>query len=176
MKRIGRYLLYGFLFLIMLIILAPKANLYYLAEKQLSPLGIVVDGESLENRSFGLEINHATLYAQQIESASTEQITIDLLLLYNRVSVKDVKLARPLQKFLPAEVSRAEVTHAFWDPLHVNISAEGDFGTLKAVVSLSDRTVTARLEPSKLMFGRFRATLKRLQKDDTGGYRYESRF
>lgn len=176
MKRIGRALLCLALFLVMLIILAPKANLYYLAEKQLAPQGVVIDGEALSDRGFGLEIGHATLYAQQIESASAERIVVDLFGLYNRVVAEKVTFSKPLQKFWPAEVNRAEVSYALWDPMHVIIDAEGDFGSLKGVISLADRTVTARLEPSQLMLTRFRATLRQLKKDETGGYRYESRF
>jgi hypothetical protein len=176
MKRIGRFLFYGALFLIALILLAPKVNLYYLAEEQLEPRGIIIDGETLTDRTFSLEISGATLYAQQIESGSAEHITINLLGLYNRITVEEMALSKTLAKFWPAAVSKAEMTHAFWDPLHLNIAAEGDFGTLKAVVSLADRTLTARLEPSQLMRRRFGATLRQLKKDDTGGYRYESRF
>ncbi len=176
MKRFGRLLLYIAAFLAALMLFAPKANLYYLLEEQLRPLGVVIGGETLRDTGFGLEIDGGTLYAKQIESASAERVSVGLFGAYNRVTVKNLQLAKAFEKFWPARIERADAVLALWDPLHLTIDAEGDFGTLRAVIALDERSVDARIVPSQLMLKRYGATLRQMQKDDTGGYRYESRF
>ena len=66
--------------------------------------------------------------------------------------------------------------YAVYDPMHVTIEAVGDFGTAQGEVSPTERMVRLTLQPSKLMKTRFRSTLNKLKKDETGGYYYESRF
>jgi hypothetical protein len=175
-KRLRNFLLYTLLFVVALMILTPKVNLYYLFEEQIKPYGVVVDGEQLQDRGLCLQVSDATLYAQGIKSATTERISVKLFGLYNRIAIENTELASAFAKFFPAGVTRIEATHAFWDPTNVTVHAVGDFGTATAVVSLLERSVNATVTPSKLMTQRFASTLRKLKKDETGGYRYEARF
>jgi hypothetical protein len=175
-KRLRNFLLYLLLFVVALILFAPKANLYFLLEEKLQPYGIVVDGEALRDRGLWFEIHDATLYAKEIESASAEQVSVALFGLYNRVSVEKAMLSPALAKIFPEGIDRIELTYALWDPMHVRISALGDFGTADALVSIRQRNVVADVLPSELMQSRFGATLRKLKQNETGGYRYETRF
>ncbi|MDX1294950.1 MAG: hypothetical protein R3302_01700 [Sulfurimonadaceae bacterium] len=176
MKRLRNFLLYALLFVVALMILTPKVNLYYLFEEQMAPYGVVVDGEQLKDRGLCLEIGDATLYAKGIDSATAERISVKLFGLYNRIAVENTQLATAFTKFFPSEITHIEVTHAVWNPTNVIVNATGDFGSANAVISLLERSVTARVTPSELMKKRFGSTLRKLKKDETGGYRYETRF
>jgi hypothetical protein len=175
-KRFGILLAYVVGFITVLMILTPKVNLYYLIETQIKPFGIIIDGEHAEDRGFTLRLSDGTLYAKQIETARVDTLDAGFFGLYNYISVSKVRLADTFEKLFPTEITSIRVTYAVWNPLAVTLDAEGDFGTARATLTLTDRTLNAVVTPSKLMSSRYQNTLRRLKKDETGGYRYETRF
>lgn len=176
MKHLGNALLYLVLFVVALILFAPKDNIYFLLEEKLQPYGVVIDGEALRDRGLWLEIRHATLYVKDIESVTADRVSVALFGLYNRISVENATLAPPLAELFPEGIEHIDIIYAVWDPLHLRITAEGDFGTADALVSIRQRNVVADVLPSELMQSRFGATLRKLKQNETGGYRYETRF
>jgi hypothetical protein len=162
--------------LLAIMLLLPKVNLYYQLEHEVKPYGVILSGERLDDKGLWLNIDDATLYIKQIESAHAQSIEILLLGLYNRIDIKKIALSSTFDSFVPTDVERIRILYSVLDPLHVTVDAAGDFGTAQAKASLTERTISVTLQPSKLMKTRFRSTLNRLKKDETGGYRYESRF
>jgi hypothetical protein len=162
--------------LIVIMLLLPKINLYYQLEHEIKPYGIILSGEQLDDKGFWLNIKDATLYVKQIESAHAQNIDVMLFGLYNRIDLQNIALSSTLEQFVPTELDHVKVRYSVLDPLHVTVDAAGDFGTARAKASIIERTLSVSVQPSKLMKSRFRSTLNRLKRDETGGYRYESRF
>ncbi|MEA3373495.1 MAG: hypothetical protein U9Q62_07380 [Campylobacterota bacterium] len=159
-----------------IMLLTPKVNLYYQIEHLIEPYGVILSDEKLDDRGFRLDIKDATLYVKEIESVKMEKTEVLLFLLYNRIDIEKIKLSSTFEQFVPTEVERVNIQYSVLDPLHITIEAVGDFGTAKGEVVLRERLFKMRVEPSKLMKTRYRSTMNKLTKDDTGGYTYESRF
>ena len=159
-----------------IMLLLPKINLYYQLERLIEPYGVVLNDEKLDDKGLWLNIQDATLYFKEIESAHTRNIDVKLFGLYNRVNVDDIRLAETFEQFVPVHIERIEVTYSVIDPLHIRATAVGDFGSAEAKVAVRDRNATVIVQPSELMKTRYRSMLNKLEKDETGGYRYASRF
>lgn len=162
--------------IVVIMLLLPKINLYYQFEHEIKPYGIILSGEQLDDKGLWLNIKDATLYVKQIESAHAQNIDVIFLGLYNRIDLKKIALSSTFEQFVPTDIEHLRVRYSVLDPLHITVDAAGDFGTAQAKASLNERTIAVTLQPSKLMKTRFRSTLNRLKKDETGGYLYESRF
>ena len=176
MKKIALFFLYAVLFLGALLFFTPKENLYYFAEEQLKPLGIVIGYEEAVDHGFSLEILHAKLYVQKIKSANIGSINMGIFGLYNTVSIDNVVLDKTFEQFFPPLVQRIDVDQSIFAPLQLSAEAVGDFGEATATVNLLDRNVSVIMKPSKLMLSRYKNTLRQLKKSKEGDYRYEYRF
>jgi len=176
MKKIGLFVLYTVLFIGALLFFTPKENLYYFAEEQLKPLGVVIGYEEAVDHGFSLEIQHAKLYVQKIKSANIGSIDIGLFLLYNSITISNVVLDKTFEQFFPPIVEHIDIQQSIFDPLNVNAEAVGDFGEARATVNLLERNVSVVLKPSKIMLSRYKNTLRQLKKSKEGDYRYEYKF
>ena len=176
MKKIALFILYTILFFSALLFFTPKESIYYFAEEQLKPLGVVIGYEEAVDQGFSLEILHAKLYIQKIKSANIGSIKISPFGLYNTVSASNVVLDKTFEQFFPPLLQRLDIEQNIFAPLQLNAEAIGDFGEAEAVVNVLDRNVSVILRPSKLMLSRYKNTLRQLKKSKEGDYRYEYKF
>lgn len=176
MKKIALFFLYVVLFFAALLFFTPKENLYYFAEEQLKPLGVVIGYEEAVDHGFTLEILHAKLYVQKIKSANIASINMGVFGLYNTVSVNNVVLDKTFEQFFPPLIHRIDVDQSILSPLQLSAEAVGDFGEAAATIDLLERNVSVVMKPSKLMLSRYKNTLRQLKKSKEGDYRYEYRF
>jgi len=176
MKKIAFFLLYSLLFIAALLFFTPKENLYYFAEEQLKPLGVVIGYEDVIDHGFTLEISHAKLYVQKIKSANIGTIDIAIFGVYNAVGIHNIVLDKTFEQFFPPLIERMEIHQHLFAPLEVNALAVGDFGEAHATVNLADRNGSVVLTPSKLMNKRYRNTLRQLKKTKEGTYQYVFKF
>jgi len=176
MKKMALYFLYTALFFGALLFFTPKESVYYFAEEQLKPFGIIIADEEAVDHGFTLELTHLRLYVQKIKSVEIKSATLSIFGLYNSLSATDLLLDKTFEAFFPPLVHRAELHQSVIDPLHINARAVGDFGEAEARVDLLERSVKVLLKPSKLMIGRYKNTLRKLKKTEEGDYSYEYQF
>jgi hypothetical protein len=176
MKKIALFLFYSLFFLAMLLFFTPKENLYYFAEEQLKPLGIVIGYEEVIDHGFSLEIKDAKLYVQKIKSANIASTTIHFFGLYNTITIKNIILDSTFEQFFPPLINHVTLHESIFSPQKIVAEAIGDFGEAHATVNLLDRNISVIVKPSKLMRSRYRNTLRQLKKTKEGDYRYESKF
>ncbi|MGB5964813.1 MAG: hypothetical protein WBF77_03990 [Sulfurimonadaceae bacterium] len=176
MKKIALYFLYTLLFLGALLFFTPKENLYYFAEGQLKPLGVIIANEEAIDHGFTLEITDAHLYVQKIKSANIGSATFSIFGLYNSLSVANFVLDKTFEQFFPPLIQHIDLRQSLINPLHLNATAVGDFGEAEASVDLLERSAQVLIKPSELMRSRYKNTLKNLQKTKEGDYRYEYKF
>ncbi len=176
MKKIALFFFYTILFFAALLFFSPKENIYYFAEEQLKPLGVVIGYEEAVDNGFTLEILHAKLYVQKIKSANIGSINMGTFGLYNVVSVDSVVLDKTFEQFFPPIIEHIEIQQNIFSPMQVNAEAVGDFGEAVATVDLLERNVSVVMKPSKLMLSRYKNTLRQLKKSKEGDYRYEYKF
>ena len=176
MKKIAFFLLYSLLFIAALLFFSPKESLYYYAEEQLKPLGVVIGYEEVSDNGFSLSITDAKLYVQKIKSANIDAITIAPYLFYNTVSVKNIVLDSTFKQFFPPLITDLSIVQSIFNPLVVHADAHGDFGEAHARVNLVDRNGSVIVRPSKLMVSRYRNTMRELKRTKAGEYHYEFKF
>jgi len=176
MKKIALTLFYILFFLAALLFFTPKERIYYYAEEQIKPLGVIIAQEEAVDTGFSLRIDHAKLYVKKIKSANIATIKLTLLGFYNRLSVKNIVLDNTFEQFFPPLIERLDVTQNIFTPTKVTANASGDFGSAKARVDLLDRNGTLYVTPSKLMRSRYQNTLRQLKRTPEGEYRYEFKF
>ncbi len=176
MKKIALFFLYTLLFFGALLFFTPKENLYYFAEEQIKPLGVVIGYEEAIDHGFTLELLHAKLYVQKIKSANIGSVTVGLFGLYNSATLNNIVLDKTFEQFFPPLISHVDISQSILSPLHLKAEAIGDFGEAEATVDLLERNASVILKPSKLMLSRYKSTLRQLKRSKEGDYRYEYRF
>jgi hypothetical protein len=176
MKKIALYLLYTLLFFAALLFFTPKENVYYFAEEQLKPLGVIISHEETIDHGFTLEVRQAHLYVQKIKSADIGAFTVQLLGVYNHIGASKVILDPTFEQFFPPVIERLDLRQSLIGPFHINATAIGDFGEAEATVNLLERSASVVLKPSTLMRKRYQNTLKALTRTKEGDYRYEYKF
>jgi hypothetical protein len=105
-KNFFKYIFYILMFLIAFVYFVPKTNLYYLIEKYLVKYDVVISDEKLAERGFNLNIKNMHISVQGVDSATVENGDIILLLLYNKVNLKNIKLSSVMQDFLPTHIEK----------------------------------------------------------------------
>lgn len=176
MKKIALYLLYTLLFFAALLFFTPKENIYYFAEEQLKPLGVIISQEETIDHGFTLEVKEARLYVQKIKGAVIGSLTVKLLGVYNHIVASKVILDPTFEKFFPPAIEQIDLRQSLINPFNINATATGDFGEAEATVSLLERSASVVLKPSTLMRKRYQNTLKALTRTKEGDYRYEYQF
>ena len=175
-KKIGKFFAYLLFFLLALMYFTPKESVYYFAEKQLKPFGVLISSEDAIDRGLCLELNHANISFKAIESASVESAKIKLLGALNSFEVQNIKLASTASSFVPLHIENVKITHHIFNPLHVSAEANGEFGELSADVDLLERTLHIDFIASKEMKKNYKSTLRNLKKNQKGEYYYDQSF
>ena len=175
MKKVALFFTYIFITVFFVIVFLPKISLYYKAEELLHSKQIVFMGESLSDNGISFSLKEARLYYDDLYVANFSEISITTLLLYNKLHVDAFTLSSEMKQFLPQEVEYLDVSYSVIDPLHVNISASGEFGELEGSVNVRDRNGSLHLLPSPQLSKQKPFWLRKLKKVE-GEYIYAIRY
>ncbi len=118
------------------VLLMPKTNLYYTLKHYLKQEHIVVTQQGVKDRWFDLKIEGMKIYYDGIESASLRSVTVWPWLLYNRIHATDVAAGKDLKKMFDFQASDVTISHTVTDPMHVHITAEGNFGSIEGSLDI----------------------------------------
>lgn len=175
-KKLLKFFAYTLFFVVALVAFSPKESFYYLLEKNLKKFDVVISNEHLEDRLLSLHIENLELSTKGIESGVIAEADITLLLIYNQVSFQDIKLSSLVDAYAPSKVNSLDVSYTLLNPFVVSADAEGKFGNAEVAFNILDREVKVHLKPSKVMLTRYKKTMKMMQKDEDGEYRYAKTF
>lgn len=176
MVKILKLFAYILFFALALIYFIPKVSLYYYAEKELLQEKIILSGEESVDSGFWLQLHHATLSYDSIQSANIQSINMKMFLLYNSISVKNIELSSMASSFVPLNVESVDITYTIFNPLKIVAKASGEFGEANAEVNILDRNITIVLRASELMKKKYKSTLRNLYKNEDGEYEYDKVF
>jgi len=176
MVKLSKLLAYIFFFILALIYFMPKESVYYYLEKELLLNKVVLSDEEIEDSGFSLQLNNSKVSYDSIESADVENINIKIFLVYNSLSVSNVKLLDVASSFVPLHIDNINIKYTIFNPLNIVAESNGEFGQANAEVNILDRNMSVVLKPSQLMLKKYRATLRNLKKNEAGEYRYEKTF
>ncbi|QFR48375.1 hypothetical protein FJR48_00990 [Sulfurimonas lithotrophica] len=176
MVKLAKVFGYSLFFVLALMYFTPKVALYYFAEMQLKPYGVIVTDENVVDNGFTLGVKDALVTFKEIESAKIKDVNIALFGIYNKVSLSDITLASTAASFVPTDVKTIDITYTILNPLNIVAVSSGGFGEVKAEVNLLEKKMLLKLEPSKIMSQKYTNTLRNLQKSKDGGYEYAKTF
>jgi hypothetical protein len=154
-----------------LIVLMPKTQMYYKLEETLAKQDVKMNERSIKEGWFSLDIKGLDVYAKGIKMATVEEVNFFTLLFYTDVNINGVVLDDLLKGVVPTKIDEAQLNHAIWDPMHVNIDANGAFGSLEGKVMLGERNLRLDFNDSKGIEN----LQSKLKKDEKGWY-YETSF
>ncbi len=171
-----KYIAYTLFFILALIYFTPKIAFFYLLEDKLNPYGIVISDEKLQDSGLYLDVKDSVVFVKGIESAKISETKIKIFGLYNSVNLTNIKLSPTISSLVPTNITKVYITYSIFNPLNINIYANGEFGKLDASFNLINFNLHLNLEASSLMKKDFKSTLKNLKRLDTGGYSYDKTF
>jgi len=173
MVRFIKFLAYTLFFIMSVLIFLPKENLYFLLEKELAKQDIFISNETISTGLFSIELEDAVVTYEGIEVAKIIRSDFELFLLYDKVELKEIELSSLISNYWPSKIENVVVTYSVIDPVNIHAVAEGTFGQIVAEYSLEDSRVSVVLKPSKLIFKKYRSTLRYFKKSKDGEYTYE---
>lgn len=173
MKKVAFVFLNISVFMLFMLYLLPKENLYYLLEQSLKKQSVVLSNETVDDKGLQLELSGATLFYKGIESADIGKIRFDVFLLYNAVVFKEIKLSTIAEAFIPLNIERIELKYTIFNPLHVVGKASGAFGEADIFLHLLDKKIRVILSPSEIMLQKYKNSLQKFIKSENGEYVYE---
>jgi PHD/YefM family antitoxin component YafN of YafNO toxin-antitoxin module len=159
-----------------LILFLPKSSLYYLGEKELSKQKVIISNEILDEKPFSLDISNMTIFVKGINSATVENADINLMLFYNSIDIKNIKIASVASAYIPTNISNVKLSYTIFNPLVVKGNSNGEFGKIKAKYEILNKKLTIYLKPSKKMFRKYSRSLRYFKKDANGEYVYAKTF
>jgi len=172
-KKIAKFLGYLVFFIAMIFYFLPKVSLYHLAEVQLKHFGVVISNENVTDNGFSFDISNADIYLKNIKTASILDMELSSYIVYNSISLENIKLAKAVKSFAPRDIKNINISYTVFNPLNISINGAGGFGEFSASISLVKHKIHLDLTPSKLMQKEYRSTLRNFKKSKDGGYIYE---
>ncbi|MEA3228740.1 MAG: hypothetical protein U9P38_06695 [Campylobacterota bacterium] len=172
-RKIFNFFIYLLFFIAVLIYFAPKIGLYYLAEQQIKPFGVIISQEEIKDNGFALSLQNANISLKGVDTANIGYTDLKLLVLYNSLNIQKIELSSMADSFAPLNIDSITITHSIINPLFITGEAKGGFGEGTLNIDILKRVVTIKLIPSKNMKQKYKSTLRNLKKNSDGEYIYE---
>jgi len=171
MLMVKKILLSLILLPFLILLFAPKKELYYLLEQRLKPQGIVIADEAVHETPIGLTLEHPVLYVKGVRVATARELSLWSLLLYGRGVADHVRFDPAFERYAPASVARGTLTFSILHPIRISIALNDPAFEAAGEVNLKERTLSLRL--SRLPGN---SPLKPYLKHGKGGWVYETNY
>jgi len=172
-KKVLKFVSLLLFFIFALILFVPKDSFYYLLEQNLKKFDLIISNEKLEDKTLSLDVQNLDISAKEIKSLSIKKANIKILGIYNSVELQNIQLSSLVENYLPAKINKVDVYYTILHPLVLQADGHGKFGNAKIAVNILDKNVTLILKPSKVMFSKYRNSLREFKKSKNGEYIYE---
>lgn len=154
-----------------LLVLMPKRELYYTLEQVLAKEGIQINEEAIEEGIFSLTLKKPVLYVKGIKVATVDEVTFFTLLLYTKITSKQLLLDKTFNAIAPRATESISLTHSLVDPFSVFIAIQGDIGRVSGSYQLEHKKIHLDILEAKEIDN----IKSELKKDEKGWY-YETSF
>jgi len=162
--------------LLVIIAIIPKSLLYYKLEDTLAKQKIYINGETTKDILNLFYIDGAKIYYEDIKIANIREISFNLILFFNNISIEGIRINQHLNEFMPREINDIKISHNIFAPTTINIESIGNIGELKGHIDLLSKMLVIKLKPSKIIKTKYNKILSLMKKNNKGGYIYEYKF
>ncbi len=172
MQMVKRIIGGFFLFILLLWLLAPKQELYYLLEKSLKKNHIIISNERLKDTWIGVKIDHADIYVEGAKVATNRELNFIFLFLYAKLSIEGLEMDDSLQSVAPKKIDNFTATYSILNPLKIILKGRGSVGEIDGTVALKERKIKILFPKPKDL-----STIKKfLRRDAKKGWYYEKTY
>jgi len=176
MRRLGMALFYTGAFMIFLMVFLPKTALYHELETLMKPFGVAIAGETPVDRGFDFVLKGGSLYYQDLHVADLGKITITPWLFYDSLEVAPFVFGPDMEGFTPPRVNGFGIRYSVFDPLHIRLKGDGEFGSVTGEIALAAHKISLELTPSAALLAKKPFWLKQLKSVKGGAYRYDTTY
>ncbi|MCD6653301.1 MAG: hypothetical protein LT067_00825 [Sulfurovum sp.] len=149
----------------------PKKELYYKLEEILAKKDIRINGETIKEGWFSLDVYHPTVSIKGIDIATIEKMKLFTLLFSSEIKIQNVLLDKSLKETAPEHIKVLTFRHTLLSLFKVSLDANCDFGAVEGDVNLKERKLHLDLIEAK----NIQAIQTRLRQNEKGWY-YETSF
>jgi hypothetical protein len=176
MRRLKSGLIYTLAFILLLIFFAPKVYLYFAFEHALEKQNVRISQEKVLDSGFKLKITDGSLYYDDLNVGTFEDISVVPLLLYNHIKIENFVFSDDMSRFAKGTLQNVNVTYHTITPLTVHLEAVGDLGEVNAQIHVKDRNASIHLIPSERLLKSAPFWLKKMKKSSEGVYSYATTY
>lgn len=108
------------LFVMSLILFAPKERLYFLFEKKMQSKDIIISDEVVQAQYFGLQLEKSHIFYNGILISNFNQANISLYGFYNSLSIDDTNFSGLIGDIIPS-IQSLKITHHIFKPTLLSI-------------------------------------------------------
>lgn len=172
MQMVKRIIGGFFILIILLWLLSPKQEIYYLLEKELKKSDIIISNETIKDTWYGIKIIDADIYLKGAKMAHLSKIELNIFFLYNRLILNNIVTNKAFHNDAPKSIEEINIIYSILDPLHIKLNSIGSFGEAEGEVNIKDRIITIGFPVAK----EIKPFRKFLKKDSTGEWKYETDY
>ena len=172
MQMVKRIIGGFFLSILLLWLLSPKQELYYLLEKELKKNGVIISNETFQDRWFGLIIENADIYVKGAKMAQVSKLELNIFFFYNVLKITEITTNEAIHNVAPKSIDETVIKYSVLNPLKVTLLTKGSFGVADGAVTPLDRNIKILLPVVK----NIKSFKKFLTKDKEEGWKYETNY
>jgi len=170
MQMVKKILVILFSLWLSILIFMPKQELYYALEHQLSKNSIEINEKDIKENLFGLKIDGATIFYDEVSLAKVSNISFATFLFYTKLNISNIDIDDTFKSMVPFKLNDINITYSILTPAKANIYTSGDFGNAVGYIDVN-RTIHLDFMDTQ--------NIKKIQKDlkkSKNGWYYESKF
>jgi hypothetical protein len=120
---------------------APKKEILLLGEQVLSVYKVNIIKQPDDTK----------IYYDDIFVAKVKIIDINLMLYNNAIKIKDIKIDKDYEVFVPTKIDNVDITYSLLEPAFVYLTSKGQFGEVNASYNILNASFYIQLAPSKIL-------------------------
>lgn len=167
--------MYLLIFCYMMIIFAPKENLYYFALEKLESKKVELISNKVEDNYLSFDIETLTVNYDNITVAKINHLSVSTYLYSTKILVENVKANDVLKNFIPEFVKEIVISHTIIDPLKIGINTYFKKGRAFGHVDLMESKIVLNLDVPKSFMQQYRNLTQKFKKNGKY-YTYEFKY
>lgn len=171
MQMVKKILVILVAFWIATILLAPKRDLYFFAQKKLQESEILLKAETIEETPFGVMLKKLRLSYNGLTLGTWKEVRIWSLIFYSEIDAKDFIPSAMLQYLFDGKIGKMRLRYSLLHPKRITLILSGTLGTARGWIDVKKRIIF--LQWTKI--GKLGSLQKYMKRDKRGWY-YERRF
>lgn len=122
MQMVKKVSLLMVVFLLSIVVFAPKDRLYFLLEEQLQKSDVVISNESVDNGLLGMEIGNLSISGKGVTVATVKEVDISTLLLFSSITIDNIVLDESMKAMVPINDVNVSISHSLFAPKSLNVT------------------------------------------------------